>query len=135
MFRQLMSMNGSGALEPDANGGALRDVSPLVTAAASKALLPEDLARGVIFTTLSGCNYSLPGSEALLAAFPEWQIGASLSTLFARGAVATTQAIIPGGTRPMAAFATNGGTLLAMTRLVTIVRTGPLDFKFYCAGI
>lgn len=135
MFRQLLSTNGSGIVEQDANGGIFRDISPVVNTATSRLITSEDLMRGMVITANTTCAYTLVGSEELLLDFPDWQVGAAVSCAIVRGAPATTVSISPSGARPMVALSTNGGTLLAMSRLLVVVRVNATDWRFYCVGM
>ena len=136
MFRHLLSRNGQGLVEPDTNSGALRDISPNTNGGVTtKLITSEDLMRGVMLTTSASCTYTLVGCEELLNDFPDWQIGASVSLFILRGGIATTISVTPSGAIPMVPIVTNGGSLLAMSRLIIVVRYSTTEWRFYCLGI
>lgn len=116
-FRNLMSWTGQGGSlspEPDQNGGLWRNITPpsAVLAAAAYALTSEDVMRGVVVNTL-GCVYTVPTAAHLLADYPDWPVGATVSL-----------GIFSASTSQAKGFAASTGTTLAVGLGVNTSLTG-----------
>ena len=131
MFRQLLSRNGSGLPEADANSGALRDINPSYKGAGTTiTITANDFLRGFVISNVTGAaGYSIDAAGNFDLAAPDWPIGATCSCFISNTNAAVTSMSfgqLGGIGTGTASMSTRVGL-----RLVTLRKDGPGAYTMY----
>lgn len=130
-FRHIASWTGAGglqSLEPDQNSGVWRNVTPPTTGLnlATYTITSEDVMRGVIFNA-AACTYTMPTAAHLLADYPDWPIGATVTFVLASSGIAVTKTVSPG---TGVTLAMGNGAGIAGACFVILWRDSDTTFKY-----